>query len=117
MIDLSSKDYSYTALKVNEIKRLLKEIKPDINELTSSDVINISLLTFAYLCESNFFKTEDNDLILELYDDELLIDVEGVTMRLKFKNFLVNHLLEQKELDEILKEYDTLNELIKGDDS
>ena len=37
MIDLSSEDYTYTNLKVNEIKRMLKKIKPDIIELTPKD--------------------------------------------------------------------------------
>ena len=116
MIDLSSKDYSYTTLKVNEIKRLLKKIKPDISELTSSDVINISLLVFAYLCEGDFMQTEGNDITIELFDDLVIIDVENLTLQLKFKNYLVNSLLDNNELDETLKKFETIKELVKGDD-
>lgn len=102
MIDLSSKDCSYTTLKVNEIIRLLKEIKPDIIELTPSDVINISLITFAYLIECNFFDEDvDGDLRLTMYDDVIHINVEEVTMQLKFKNTLVNEILEQKPISEV----------------
>ena len=116
MIDLSSKDYSYTNIKANEVKRLLKEIKPDINELTTSDVINISLLIFAYLCESDFIGTDKKDLTIELYDDVLLINPEDLTLQLKFKNYLINSLLEKNELDEALSKFQTIKELVEGED-
>ena len=119
MIDLTSKDYSYTSLKVNEIERKLKKIKPDICELTSSNIINISLIVFAYLCEGGFIETEGDDLTIELYDDLLLIDVEDMTMQLKFKNILLNQIIasrDEKGYDKLFETFPTLKAL-EGDDS
>ena len=118
MIDLTSKDYSYTSLKVNEIERKLKKIKPDICELTPSNVINISLLVFAYLCEGGFVETEKDDLTIALYDDLLLIDPEDLTMQLKFKNSLLNHIIsitDEKSYNELFNRFPILKEL-EGDE-
>ena len=119
MIDLTSLDNTYTNLKIIQIKRMLKEIKPDMRELSPSDVINISLITFAYLCESNFIVKDGNDLILDYKDDEVILDVNNLTIVLKFKNDMVNRIISvenEQGLDELLKPYNILKELI-GDEN
>ena len=101
MIDLSSKDFSYINLKAIDIERMLKKIKPDMKELTSSQIVNMALITFAYLIEGNYFdEVPEGDLRLTLYDDVIYINLENETMELKFKNALVNHILEQKPISE-----------------
>lgn len=117
MIDLSSKDYTYINLKAIEIERMLKEIKPDMKELTSSQIVNMSLIIFAYLLEGTFFDEDpDGDLRLTVYDDVIYINVENETMQLKFKNTLVNKILEQKPISEI-SIGQTIKELFAGDEN
>lgn len=115
MIDLSSKDCSYTTLKVNYIKSLLKEIKPDIKDLAHLEIINISILIFAYLLESNFFQLDEDDLILAYNDDEVILDVDKLTLELKFKNRFVNDLISSqtsKDVECLSKNLNVLSELI-----
>ena len=115
MIDLSSKDFSYINLKAIEIERMLKEIKPDMKELTSSQIVNISLIVFAYLLEGRFFDEDpDGDLRLTVYDDVMFINVEDETMQLKFKNTLVNQILKQTPISE-LSIGETIKELYEGE--
>lgn len=118
MIDLNSKDYSYSCFKVKHIKHLLKEIKPDIIDLAPSDVVNISLVTFAYLIEGNYFDEDpDGDLTFTLYDDVMHINIEDVTMELKFKNTFVNMLLNELDNKDIFKDSKILRELVVGDEN
>ena len=119
MIDLTSKDCTYTNLKVNQIKRELKEIKPDIKDLTALEVINIALIVFSYLYESDCIESVKNDLILTYTHEVFLIDVENLTMQLKFKNKLLNDFLSSVDkagYDNMMKDFETLKELV-GDGS
>lgn len=118
MIDLTSKDCTYTTLKVNQIKRELKEIKPEIKDLSPLEVINIALIIFSYLCEGDCLESVENNLILTYAHDVLLIDVENLTMQLKFKNKLLNDFLsivDKAGYDNMMKDFETLKELV-GDD-
>ena len=117
MIDLTSKDCTYTIFKIFQIKRLLKKIKPDINELSSLDVINLSLIFFNYLCECDDFKIDGNDLIFTYGNEDLIIDVQNLTMRLKFKNqLLYDYFLLVKDDENMMKDFKTVKELV-GDDN
>ena len=112
MIDLTSKDYTYTNLKILDIKRMLKEIKPEIKDLSPGNVVNISLIIFAYLLEGNFIdKDVEDDLRLSLCDDVMYINDETLRMDLKFKNSLVNEILKQKNVNELALG-ETIKELI-----
>ena len=112
MIDLTSLDETYTNLKIIEIKRMLKEIKPDIKELSPSDIINIAIIIFAYLIEGKYIDEEhDGDLRFNFHDDVMYLNIEQVTMDLKFKNALVNEILKQKPVND-LKLGETISELI-----
>lgn len=112
MIDLTSIDSSYTNLKINEIKRMLKDIKPDIKDLSPLEIVNMSIIIFAYLIEGEFVdEYTDGDLTLSLYDDVMFINVEELTMNLKFKNLLVNQIIKQKHVNE-LEIGETIKELI-----
>ena len=112
MIDLTSKDCTYTNLKILDIKKMLKEIKPDIEDLSPSDVVNISLIIFSYLLEGNFIDIDvENDLRLTLHDDLLYINDKELKMDLKFKNALVNEIMKQKQVN-IMTLGKTINELV-----
>lgn len=119
MIDLTSLDNTYTNLKITQIKRLLKDIKPDIKELSASDIINISIIVFAYLIEGHFLDVDEDDLILAYKDDEVILDVNSLTLELKFKNELLNQILsckDKKGFDDMMKPYVILKDLV-GDGS
>ena len=112
MIDLTSLDETYTNLKIIEIKRMLKEIKPDIDDLSPSDVINIAIIIFSYLIEGKYIDEEiDGDLRFNFHDDVMYLNVKQVTMDLKFKNALVNEILKQKPVND-LKLGETIKELV-----
>lgn len=112
MIDLPSLDSTYTNLKVIEIKRRLKQIKPDINELSSLDVINLSLIFFNYLCECNDFMIDGNDLIFSYGSEDLIIDVQNLTKHLKFKNkLLYDFFVSSKDDENMMRDFKTVKEL------
>ena len=102
MMDLIEEDLIFKKFEVNEIKRILSELNPSMEELSDADIMNLALILFELICNAHLDKeNERKKVILKALieeDDDLFF--EALERLLNQKNEFITALFNANAFNE-----------------